>query len=246
MTLQRGKKAAPIEVELGEIREIAREDLVLLNNPRPMRPLDALRDNHHRIARALASGIPNGQVAALCGISVNRVSSLKQDPAFNELVAHYRGIITAEWTEHADTVTEFLGSVRTKSLAMLEDKLCAASENNEFLPTRELVAMAELGLDRTGYGKQSKTFNVNADFASLLEDARRRSGRAKDVTPIGDSSTAGSIPATRSRGGIGILESSSPPLSPIADTQSRDPQSVLVLEHRPQPGPAPSSFRRRM
>lgn len=220
MTLRPGR-ATTVVMEIGAIRELAREDLALLNETRPKPQLQSLRDNHHRVARAVASGISNGQAAALCGITIGRVSQLRQDPAFNELVAHYRGLLTADWIEGTDTVTEFLGSVRTKSLAMLEDKLCAASENNEFLPTRELVAMAELGLDRTGYGKQSKTFNVNADFASLLEAARQRSGRAKEINP-------------------------SPPLSPIADTQSRDPQSVLVLDHRPQPGPAPSSFRRRM
>src|ERR1700735_5036318 len=136
MTLQHGKKAIPCNPQVDDLRLLKREDLHLLTEARPMRPLDSLRDNHHRIARAVASGIPNGEVAALCGISYNRVSSLKQDPAFNELVAHYRGLITAEWVNGSDTVVEFLGSVRTKSLAMLEDKLCAAADNNEFLPTR--------------------------------------------------------------------------------------------------------------
>ena len=128
---------------------------------------------------------------------------------------------TAEWTETFDSVNEFLGSVRTKSLAMLEAKLEAADANEEFLPTRELVAMAELGLDRTGYGKQTKNVNLNIDFAASLEAARRRSDTARTINP-------------------------SPPLSPIATPQSRDPQSVLVRNHSPQPGPAPSSFRRRL
>lgn len=217
MTLHAGRPAT-VKMELGPIRELVRDDLKELLEKRPVVQLQSIRDNHHRIARAVASGLPNTTIATLCGISVNRVSILKQDPAFNDLVAHYRGMLTAEWTEQIDTVTEFLGSVRTKSLAMLEDKLCAAEENGEFLPTRELVSMAELGLDRTGYGKQSKTFNVNADFASLLEAARQRSGRAQ----------------------------ASPPLSPIVDS-SRVPQSALVLEHAaPQAEPAPPQFRRRV
>lgn len=188
MPLRPGRRQT-VEFELGEVRELVRSDLALLNETRPVKTLDSLRDNHHRIARAVASGIPNTQVAILCGISVNRVSMLKQDPAFIDLVAHYRGMLTAEWTESIDTVTEFLGSVRTKSLAMLEDKLCAAADNNEFLPTRELVAMAELGLDRTGYGKVNKNINVNVDFAAQLEAARNRSSRAREPIPIADSST---------------------------------------------------------
>lgn len=217
MTLRPGR-ASTVQVELGPIRELARPDLALLNEARPVTVLQSLRDNHHRIARAVASGIPNQQVAALCGIGMNRVSMLKQDPAFNDLVAHYRSIITAEWAEHADTVTEFLGSVRTKSLAMLEDKLCAAADNNEFLPTRELVAMAELGLDRTGYGKVNKNINVNVDFAAQLEAARNRSSRARDI---------------------------SPPLAPIAEAP-RPLQSAPMLEHSPGLSSAPSSFRRRI
>ena len=218
--LQRGR-AKIIEMQLGEVRELRREDLALLNETRPVKTLDSLRDNHHRIARAVASGVDNGTVAALCGISYNRVSMLKQDPAFADLVAHYRAMITADWTETADTVTEFLGSVRTKSLAMLEDKLCTAADNGEFLPTRELVAMAELGLDRTGYGKVNKNINVNVDFAAQLEAARNRSSRARDVSP-------------------------SPPLSPIADDPRRS-QSAPAAESIPASLTlAPSQFRRRV
>jgi hypothetical protein len=218
MPLRPGR-ATTADVELGPIRELVRADLSLLNETRPIKPLDSLRDNHHRIARALASGISNSEAAALCGIGYNRVSTLRQDPAFNELVAHYRSMITADWVANVDTVTEFLGSVRTKSLAMLEDKLCAAVDNNEFLPTRELVAMAELGLDRTGYGKVNKNINVNVDFAAQLEAARNRSSRARDV--------------------------SSPPLSPIAEAP-RPLQAAPASHSTPSMTLAPSQFRRRV
>jgi hypothetical protein len=213
----RGGRIANVKMELGPIRELVRDDLEQLRETRPVKTLDSLRDNHHRVARAVASGLQNTQVAILCGLSVQRVSTLRQDPAFIDLVAHYRALTTADWTESVDTVTEFLGSVRTKSLAMLEDKLCAAADNNEFLPTRELVAMAELGLDRTGYGKVNKNINVNVDFAAQLEAARSRSSRARDVTPIRETST--------------------PPRSALV-LDSSPPQSAPVQ--------APSSFRRRV
>jgi hypothetical protein len=205
-------------MEISAIRELTREDLTLLAEVRPKTQLQSLRDNHHRVARAVASGVDNATSARLCGITIARVSQLRQDPAFNDLVAHYRAMLTADWTEAQDTVTEFLGSVRTKSLAMLEDKLCAAADNNEFLPTRELVAMAELGLDRTGYGKVNKNINVNVDFAAQLEAARNRSSRARDITPV-----------------VRTVGHSVPPSSPLAP----------VLEQTPAPEQAPS-FRRRV
>jgi len=122
----------------------------------------------------------NAEVAATCGVSVNRVSVLKADPAFSDLVAHYRAVITAEWASQ-DTVIEFMRTNALKAQAMLSDKLDDAAERNEFLPTRDLVAISELGFDRTGYGKVNKNINVNVDFAAQLEKARARSGRAREV-----------------------------------------------------------------
>jgi hypothetical protein len=180
MTLQRGHLQAA-QPQISGIRSLARTDLSVLLEKRPQQSLKGLRDNHHRIARAIASGLPDVTTSALCGISCARISVLKGDPAFKDLVAHYRGVITADHFEALDTVNEYLGSVRTKALAMLEDKIDATAEANEFLPTRDLVSIAELGLDRTGYGKVNKNLNVNVDFAAQLESARRRSAGARTI-----------------------------------------------------------------
>jgi hypothetical protein len=64
---------------------------------------------------------------------------------------------------------------------MIEDKIDAAAEANEFLPSRDLATFAELGLDRTGYGKVNKNVNVNVDFAAALEKARSRSANARPI-----------------------------------------------------------------
>jgi hypothetical protein len=109
---------------------------------------------------------------------------MRQDPAHRELVAHYRAILTAEWAAEADPVTDYLRSNALKAQAMLSDKLDAAAEKDEFLPTRDLLGIAELGLDRTGYGKVNKNVNVNLDFAKHLEEARQRSDRAREVRTI--------------------------------------------------------------
>lgn len=180
MGLQRGHLRAQVP-EISGIRSLARTDLSALLEKRPKATLVQLRDNHHRIARALAAGLPPTTVSALCGISINRVCVLKDDPAFAELVAHYRAVVTADHFEQLDVVNEYLGSVRTKALAMLEDKIDDTADKGEFLPTRDLVAISELGLDRTGYGKVNKNVNVNVDFAAQLESARRRSASARVI-----------------------------------------------------------------
>jgi hypothetical protein len=126
----------------------------------------------------------NIDVALACGISVGRVHMLKVDPAVQELIAHYRSMLTAEWLKEADPVIDFLRSNSLKAAAMLSDKLDAAAEKDEFLPTRDLLGIAELGFDRTGYGKVNKNLNVNVDFAANLEAMRKRSSRARGPRQI--------------------------------------------------------------
>ena len=49
-----------------------------------------IRDHHYRVARLIAEGKRTGEVAAEVGLTVNRVSILKANPAFMEVVEGYR------------------------------------------------------------------------------------------------------------------------------------------------------------
>lgn len=216
MKLQRGRQPNESLPEVSDIRELTRGDLLHLTEKRPANGITAIRDNHHRIARCVASGLTNTQTAQFCGIGYNRVSQLRADPSFQELVAHYRGMLTREWIEAADPVIEFLGSIRTKSLAMIEDKIDAAAEAGEFLPSRDLATFAELGLDRTGYGKVNKNVNVNVDFAANLEAARKRSDRARDSRTIEGTVASASIPQSS-----GVSEPSPPARHPAPPSPFR-------------------------
>lgn len=179
--LGRGANAVKQPVEVNDIRVLSRADLAVLAQPRPSQSLQALRDTHHHMARAVASGLSNIEIAENCGRSINYVSILRNDPAFAELVAHYRAILTAEWKETADPVVTFMRNNALKAQAMISDKLDHAAEQGEFLPTRDLLGIAEFGSDRTGYGKVNKNVNINVDFAAQLEAARRRSAGARQI-----------------------------------------------------------------
>lgn len=179
--LQRGPSTYEQIMEVSDIREVTRADLAVLTAARPPGRLQTLRDTHHRIARAIAAGLPTKEITETCGTSYQRLWMLQKDPAFVELIAHYRAIITAEYAATADPVIEYMATNALKAQAMLSDKLDAAAEANEFLPTRDLLGIAELGLDRTGYGKVNKNVNVNVDFAAHLEAARRRASAARTI-----------------------------------------------------------------
>lgn len=183
-TLRRGKHREADQPEVSDIRVLKRADLAVLAIPRPQPQLQTLRDNHHRVARAMAAGLSNAEVAQICGISANRVSMYRSDPAFKELIAHKRAMIDAEFAISADPVIDYLKSNALKAAAMLSDKLDAAADADEFLPTRDLLGIAELGFDRTGYGKVNKNVNINVDFAAQLEAARKRSASAREPRQI--------------------------------------------------------------
>jgi DNA-binding CsgD family transcriptional regulator len=192
--LQPGRKAIASEPKIGPVVELTRDDLAHLAVRRDPTVLQTLRDNHHRIARAIAAGLSNAEVAQACGISINRVSTLRKDPSMAQLIAEKRAMIDAEFAIAADPVISFLDEIKTKSLSQIVDKLDAAAESGETLPSRDLAMFAELGLDRTGYGKQTKNVNINVDFAAKLEEARRRSERASSLRVVGSSQPVPAIP----------------------------------------------------
>jgi DNA-binding CsgD family transcriptional regulator len=187
--LQHSSRAIESLPEITDIREVTRADLTHLQAPRPAGQIQSLKDSHHRLARAVASGMSNSQAAETCGMSYNRVSILKADPSFIELVAHYRTILTAEWKETADPVTDYMRSNALKAEQLISDRLDKAMEEDETIPLSQLVQVTSDRYDRLGYSKVTKSVNLNVDFAANLEAARRRSAPAREVKTIEASPT---------------------------------------------------------
>jgi hypothetical protein len=198
MVLARGHNLGNAAVpEISGIRVLARADLSALLVKRPPTLLKSISDKHHRIARAVAAGLSVIDVAAVCGITATRVSLLKADPAFIELCAHYRGLVTADYVESVDSFLEVMLANKLKAEVMLGDKLDAAIDGDEVLPTRDLLAISRDAADRSGHGKVQTNMNVNVDFAAKLEAARRRSSQSRGPAPSGtpESSSPSLAPA---------------------------------------------------
>jgi len=181
---QRGPRAISAPIEIHDLRTLTRADLAVLAQPRPANSIQNLRDSHHAVARAVAAGMSDAEVAQATGYSIGRVNMLRRDPAFQDLIAHKRAMIDAEFASAGDAVIDYLKGNALKAAKMLSDKLDHADEQGEFLPTRDLLGIAELGFDRVGYGKQTKNLNVNVDFAANLERARRRTTEARTARVI--------------------------------------------------------------
>ncbi len=160
------------------VRELRKEDLARLAEPRAVaNVVRRLKDSHHHLARLFASGLNAADVARRVGMTTSRVTQIRKSPAFDQLVAEYRKIATEAWAESVDDYFEIAAGNMVRAELQIADRLGEAEEAGETLPVRDLIAISRDAADRFGYGKRATQVNVNADFASLLEKAIRRSGK---------------------------------------------------------------------
>ena len=166
-----------------EIFELVKGDLVRLYEPRKANVVTKLRDSHHFLARLYASGLDTMQVARRTGFSPDRLRRLRRSPAFENLVVEYRNVVTAEWADTVDDYYEIAAGNMVRAELQIADKLSAAEDDPEAnpIPVRDLLAISRDSADRFGYPKKGVNVNVNADFASMLEKAIRRSGKGPQI-----------------------------------------------------------------
>lgn len=172
MSLTRVRKET---AKLLEVHPLVEADLEYLRQPSASQRIAKIRDSHHAIARAIASGLSHYEIAEQTGYSHSRIAILAHDPSVIELVAKYRAMITEEWRQSVDELQRNAVSNMTKAERMISDKLDEADESGTPLPMRELLAITSDRMDRFGYGKKNMNLNVNVDFAAKLEAAISRS-----------------------------------------------------------------------
>ncbi len=184
MTLRRGKLVQENPLTLGAPRVLSRDDLSILKEKRHAKPvIQRLRDPHHRLARFLAMGHNNTVAAQLSGYSINRVAMFLQDPAFQQLVSEYRGMVNESFKEQIDEFMALSVSNMIKAERQVAEHFDKSDEEGELLPLSKLDTISQGRMDRFGYGKKQTNLNVNVDFAAQLEKARQRSGRIIDNPP---------------------------------------------------------------
>lgn len=165
-----GRTAKPVAGAV--IRELERADVELLavtRAPAAQSTIKRLSDRHHMLARNLAGGMPEGEAAIMAGLTGSRVSILKADPTFQELLAFYREDVTRVYRD----THEALAGVSHTALQILAERL---EDEPEKMSTGQVLDIIKLGADRTGHGPQTMAtnVNVNVDMSNRLEAARKR------------------------------------------------------------------------
>lgn len=172
----RGRPAKAVSAEF--LRELDAPDLALLGSERGVHApaVKQLRDRHHALARALAQGISESECSAITGYSSSRISILKADSSFRELVAHYRevkGSAFADFQERA-------AAVSIEALNIIADRL---EDEPEAVTTGQALEIVKTLADRTGHAPVSRIqqTNINVDLGGRLAAARQRLETARIV-----------------------------------------------------------------
>lgn len=156
-----------------QVRTLDSVDMALLQKEKGSTapPLKRLSERHHALARCLASGMADRDAAITCGYVVSRVSILKADPAFQELLAFYQQDVNNKYLD----MHGVLAGLSLDAAMELRERLEAdISSDDKTISVGQLMELTKLGADRTGFGPQSSQVNVNVDLAGRLEAARKR------------------------------------------------------------------------
>lgn len=169
---------APLSASM--VRELTQADLLVAKaTPGGVFPsqVKKLNDKHHALARALASGMDQTTAGIVTGYSDSRISILKNDPSFQELLVFYR--------KNLDVVyADLHGRMSTFSLVVLEELNERFENDPESMENPFLHDLFKTLTDRTGFGPRSTQVNVNVDLAGRLSAARRRAAEGEGSAPM--------------------------------------------------------------
>lgn len=189
-----GRQAKPLKASYS--RDLSRADLAAPTAPHTGESkLVRLRDSHHALARVLATGAGEGEASAITGYTPGRISVLKADPQFQELLEFYR----AQGASAVADYRERMVNVGLDALNMLTERMEEKPE--EFTPGL-LKDIARDMADRTGHAPQkgpSSVTQINVNLSDKMAAARERVASAKGAgtiegpSPSSPSSATGSV-----------------------------------------------------
>ena len=178
----KGRKLSALELEiLGPIEPqdlIAREEGGLPTSEAPT--IAKLRGIHTK----LPSSSPRAsetEVSAITSYSLSRISILKRDPSFKDLVAFYQ----KQKTEQFADVQKRLATLSLDAIGEIQERL---AEKPDSISTSQLIELSKVTLDRAGYSPVAKSQNISVSMsAEELRELRQAANRGDvEVVPSFD------------------------------------------------------------
>lgn len=145
----------------------------------PAYNIKRVRLTHHRMAQLLAGGMNAVRVSRCCGIDPQRLSFLlNHDPAFIELVAHYKANVDDEFQDFVTAASEL-------SNDMLDELRHRLETEPEKIGAATLLEGIRTLADRSGNSPVAKNVNININegLADRMRRGRERALKARTITP---------------------------------------------------------------
>lgn len=175
----KGRKLSALELEiLGPIEPqdlIAREEGGLPTSEAPT--IAKLRGIHHEIAQLLAQGLSETEVSAITSYSLSRISILKRDPSFKDLVAFYQ----KQKTEQFADVQKRLATLSLDAIGEIQERL---AEKPDSISTSQLIELSKVTLDRAGYSPVAKSQNISVSMSAEELRELRQAANQGDVEVV--------------------------------------------------------------
>lgn len=131
---------------LSYVRDLELSDLPNIQAPEPSAApgsvVKQMKQTHHLLAMALASGAKDIKAAQLTGYSPSTVSSLKSDPTFKQLIEHYANAELASYEELKQRAAAL-------GLSFLDELQQRFEDKPEAFDNKSLMDNATKLLDRT-------------------------------------------------------------------------------------------------
>ena len=147
----RGRAKKPVEHEV--VRALNPADIQLLSTTElgtAPTELQRITDRHHSLARLLASGTTEWEASLIVGYSAARISTLKNSPAFQELLAIYGKEVDHQF----QTSLEHMAGLSRDALLVLRERI---EDEPEKFTTNELRGIITDMIDRTEGDPSDKT-----------------------------------------------------------------------------------------
>lgn len=178
--LHRGKLAR--HPRIISVESLTREDLACLREKRVGPPrVKALRRSHHRVARLIALGYKDAQITLATGYSPTRIGQLKEDPAMRELIASYDKKVEEDFEAKIDHVHQEMAEIKLRGLNLIQDRLDLAEDGDSPIALKDLMVLVGDMADRTGHAKHSTQTKEVVNFAEMMKQLARSSGRSNVI-----------------------------------------------------------------
>jgi hypothetical protein len=239
-----GKGRRPAPITYGPPRHLSESDIASMwdhagSGQKGVPRIKTLRYNHHLLAKAVASGKSLLECSQLTGLTGARISDLKNDPAFQELVSFY----AEELNEVYVDVHQRMAALGTSVLEELTERFEADPEK---FTKRELMDLFTTMADRSiatakgGPSPQAANLSVGGNGLALqINFVSPATGEPETIE-------ARALPPTQAPAALSLPDSAERARPLLADELGMPPgldvDGEPFIPHTPVPAPTPADI----